>query len=302
MKSLLLASSVLVFLSFNHTIEPYCESPASHPDTGHITHVLDGLVTEWPANTFQSNNDSTIEFAADNDDKNMYVAMSIPDFDMQMKLMRNGMKLFIDTKGKKKEGKGIDFPIKGEASNFVAGSSPPVNSNDGNNDPQKKKFDKKAARTMMSLGLNAIKIFGLGDNGQDEQGLVMPGSVNIAFKWDASDVMHIEYTIPLSLLGESSSLNQKDISLGWKINAYERPARTSPVESGEGNGGVSVGGGGGGYSRGGMGGGRGRGGGGGGRGYGGARESRRLDPDEMKKEESFWTKYIINILPAQKAF
>ncbi|MDP4262076.1 MAG: hypothetical protein Q8941_06045 [Bacteroidota bacterium] len=301
MKLFLSIAGVLILLSFSRSPRSFYLVPGSHVDTGHIIHVLDGLVAEWPDDKFQINNDSTIEFAADNDDKNLYVAMSVPDFDMQMKIMRNGMKLYIDTKGKKKEGKGIEFPVKGEAGNFSGGFSNPGSNNGAGDDPQKKKFDKKSARNIMSLGLTALKLFGFGGDKEDEQGLTMPGSVNIAFKWDAGDIMCIEYNIPLSLLGESSSLNQKDISLGWKINAFERPGRPQGMEQpGENEGGP----GGGGFSRG-MGGGRGQYGGGGGRGFrGGARGagSRTFDPEEMKKEQSFWTKYMISLQPAQKAF
>jgi hypothetical protein len=307
MKSLLIIAGVLIALSFNTTPKFYCPVCTSYADTGHIAHVLDGSVMEWPTNKFQVNDDSTVEYAADNDDKNLYVAMTIPDFEMQMKIMRNGMKLYLDLKGKKKEGKGIEFPVKGEANtsglgNFSGGSAN-NNSGEGSEQP-KKKFDKKAARNIMSLGLVALKLFGFADKEQDEQGLTMPGSVNIVFKWDESDIMHIEYNIPLSLLGELSSLNQKDISIGWKINGFERPAAT---EHNEENGGGSGGGGGGFSRRGGGGGGRGQfggGGGGGGRGFGGTRQTttRKVDPDEMRKEQNFWTKYMISIEPAKKAF
>jgi hypothetical protein len=128
----------------------------------------------------------------------------------------------------------------------------------------------------------------------------MPGSVNIAFKWDAADAMHIEYNIPLSLLGEWSSLNQKDISLGWRINGFERAPgehNTENAENNEGGGGFSGG------RRGGSGGG-GRGRYGGGKGFGGQTGGnyKKIDPDEMRKEQTFWTKYMINIQTAQKAF
>jgi hypothetical protein len=308
MKSLLLVVAAFIVLSFNSTPKLYYRACASYADTGHIHHILDGSVSEWPINKFQVNDDSTVEYAEDNDDKNLYVAMTIPDFEMQMKIMRNGMKLYLDLKGKKKEGKGIEFPVKGEANtsglgNYSGGTA--NNSNEGNEQP-KKKFDKKAARNIMSLGLVALKLFGFADKEQDEQGLTMPGSVNIVFKWDESDVMHIEYNIPLSLLGEESALNQKDISIGWKINGFERPAgKERNQENGEGSGGGGFsrrGGGGGGGGRGQFGGGGG--GGGGGRGFGGTRPTaeRKVDPDEMRKEQSFWTKYMINIEPAKKAF
>jgi uncharacterized membrane protein YgcG len=287
MKYFVLASLSLIFLSFNRQSAANVSTSINDADTGHVIHVLDGLVTEWPAGRFHLNEDSTVEYAVDNDDRNLYVAMSIPDFAMQMKVMRNGMKFFVDLKGKKKEGKGIEFPIRGEAGN-------PASSNTSE-DMAQKKFDKKTTRNIMSLGLVALKLFGFEKNEHDEQGLIMPGSVNIAFKWDESDVMHIEYTIPFVLLGEPSSIDKKDISLGWTINGFENPRQAESGNTDRNEGGFSRGHGGGG--------GRGQYG-GGGRGFGSHAENnyRKIDPDEMRKEQSFWTKYLIVIQPAQKAF
>lgn len=110
MKSLLVVVTAFIVLSFNTAPKFHCPLCTSYTDTGHIHHLLDGLVSEWPINKFQVNDDSTVEYAEDNDDKNLYVAMTISDFEMQMKIMRNGMKLYLDLKGKKKEGKGIEFP------------------------------------------------------------------------------------------------------------------------------------------------------------------------------------------------
>ena len=293
MKSFLFIACAFSFLSFNKlpgSCFPVCRS---YTDTGHSLHVLDGLITEWQAGQFHLSEDSTVEYALDNDDKNLYVAMTVPDFGEQMKIMRNGMKLFIDLKGKKKEGKGIEFPIR-ETNNPGINNSNYNSANPGS-EPEKK-FDKKTTRNIMALGIVALKLFGL-NHEEEEQGLRMPGSANIAFKWDESDVMHIEYNIPLNLLGEPSSLNQKDISLGWKINGFERPQgehNSGNTENNEGRGRSS----------------RGMSGGGGRSQYGGSREFgqrsaanyRKIDPDEMRKEQSFWARYVIDIPSKQKAF
>jgi hypothetical protein len=293
MKFSRLTTCYLFFLFFSGRAASYASDQKNYSDTGHIVHTLDGSINEWPAGRFHLNADSTVEYATDNDGQNLYVAMTIPDFGEQMKIMRNGMKLYIDLKGKKKEGRGIEFPIKGEANSAGLG-----NANVGNE--QQKKFDKKITRNMMAISLVALKLFGL-NHEEDEQGLVMPSSVNIAFKWDESDAMHIEYAIPLKLLGEPVSLNQKDISLGWKINGFESSATTKRNFENTEN--TEASGRGGGRSRG-TGGGGGRGQYGGGRGFGQRAPTsyRKIDPDEMRKEQSFWTKYIINIQSAQKAF
>lgn len=297
MKHFLFAISVLPFLFFNRQTEANSPVFTNLNDSGHVVHVLDGSIAEWPVARFQLSEDSTIEYALDNDNKDLYLAMTIPDYGEQLKIMRNGMKLFIDLKGKKKEGKGIEFPVKGEGSSSAMNSSYGNGANNGEEQP--KKLDRKTERTILSLGLVSLKLFGLGKDQQEEQGLTMPGSVNIAFKWDELDAMHIEYNIPLELLGDISSLNQKDITVGWKINGFDR--HQGQHYSSNAGGGED----GGGYSKG-MhgGGGKGQYGGGGSHGFGNRPPSayKKADPEEMRKEQNFWTKYSINISSAQKAF
>ena len=299
MKYLITTVCALPLLFLNGQVRAFLPVYENFIDSGHVVHVLDGLTNEWPASKFQLSEDSMIDYALDNDGKNLYVAMTIPDYGEQMKIMRNGMKLFIDLKGKKKEGKGVEFPIKGETGN--SGISPATVNGPNTGEEQPKKLDRKTERTIMSLGLVSLKLFGWKDQ-QDEQGLTMPRSVNIAFKWDEFDAMHIEYNIPLELLGELSSLNQKDISIGWKINGFERPQgqHFSPNGGGEETGGYSRG-----MHAGEGGGGRGQyGGGGGGHTFGNRPPTtyKKADPEEMRKEQNIWTKYTINIPSVQKGF
>jgi hypothetical protein len=87
--------------------------PLAHQaDSNKIEHILDGTTTEWPDSLFENDKETNISYAVDNDAASLYIAMEIPDFPEQMKLMRMGMKLFIDLKGKKKENMGIEFPVK----------------------------------------------------------------------------------------------------------------------------------------------------------------------------------------------
>lgn len=280
MRVLVFAAAALTLLAFDKvsdTPAPFFKSP---DDSGHITHVFDGITSEWPDSLFQNNKESLLHYAEDNDAQNLYVAVRIADFRTQMKMMRQGMKLFIDTKGKKKENKGIEFPIKPEsgASYSTAGfSNPQENSQSGSANEQHQKFDKKQARAAMSIHLFSMKLFGLGES-EESQGLQVTGSVNVAFTWDSADVMHIEYMIPLTMLGDINSLKQKTISLGWKINGME-------YQGGSGNTvGVSP------SAQGGPSGGRG--------GRGAAPPSNISgSPYKMNSsvEESFWTKYTLNL-------
>ena len=272
-------SLLVAFKKTSHTSTRFFETP---DDSGHITHIFDGATTEWPDSLFQNNKESLMHYAEDNDAQNLYIAVRIADFRTQMKMMRQGMKLFIDVKGKKKESKGIEFPIKPESvSNYSSAgfNNQQENRQGGDRVEQHGNFDKKQARAAMSIHLFSMRLFGFGDT-DDSQGLQVAGSANVAFMWDSTDVMHIEYLIPLALLGDITSLKQKTISLGWKINGMEYSGAANAVGFSSSTPGRPSGGGGG--TRGGR---------------TAAPVSTSSDSQDMMRmsEESFWTKYIFKL-------
>lgn len=208
MKNIFLLLVILINFSFKGGATLSKTYPSKN-DTILINHTLDGNINEWPLAKFELNKETEIKYAVDNDAKNLYVAMIIPKFATQIKMIRQGMEFYIDLKGKKREGKGIEFPIKSEAPNNF----------DFNNT---KDINKKGIISIVSMNLLSLKLLGFSDGNAEpvKQSISTKGSVNIQSAWDSADVMYVEYNIPLSLLGENSS-TQKVISLGWKINGVE---------------------------------------------------------------------------------
>src|SRR5881396_2884782 len=84
-------------------------------DTLSVKHLLDGSIDEWPVNKFETDKETSIRYAVDNDDKNLYMALMVTDNMTQIKMMRMGMNMYIDIRGKKKENKWVEFPLKREA-------------------------------------------------------------------------------------------------------------------------------------------------------------------------------------------
>lgn len=248
-------------------------------DTSIINHVQDGKLLEWPTEKFTADNETKIKYAIDNDNRNLYIAMLIPSFATQMKMMRTGMTLYIDLKAKKKEGRGIEFPVKPDkGQGFSSTEAPRPVRNDGEEQSSsRREANLLMMRNSMAIKqLNTIKIFGFGENEPVQQVLDVPGSIQVAYKCDTTEAMEIEYCIPLSLLGDAAGLHEKLISIGCKIHAME-------MRSGDFQGGSGMG------DRGMRSGGRGMG------GRGGMRSGmgNRMDRESMMKEQSFWTKYTV---------
>jgi hypothetical protein len=255
-----------------------------------IVYVHDGKLSEWNLSKLATDTDNKISYAIDNDGEYLYIGLQIPDIATQMKMMRTGMSVYIDLKGKKKTNRSIEFPIVQEQSQAgfgpPGGEQSPARSRGRGEapDPATIKMNQIFMRNGMVLTrFKAIKLSGFGNNGI--QDLNVPGSVQVAYKCDTTEVVEFEYKIPLSMLGEITSLTNKQISLGFKIHGIAMPSDAPMSPGGVGGGGM-----GGGAPRGG---GRAPGGMGGGPGSGG------MNRDAMMKEQSFWTTYTFTQISVQ---
>jgi hypothetical protein len=188
---------------------------AVHDSTGKINHVLDGNTSEWKTDKFETDNDTKVLYAVDHDATNLYMALVVSDMSMQTKMMMQGMKMYIDKKAKRKEGTGIEFPIKrANGGGFRGGKE--------QGPPDIQSIREKATGWMIFL-----KTFGFDDQEDRSQLISVPDAVNIAFDWDESNTLHIEYRIPLALLGGPTALNGKPLAIGWKINGMESSSETA---------------------------------------------------------------------------
>jgi len=176
---------ILSLITLNSFFEPSIHySTIIQTDTTSIIHSLDGDISEWPSEKFIIDKETKTRFATDNDTQFLFLALTIPDRFIQKKIMQSGINLYVDIKGKKKENVGIEYPVAGNPA--------------------------------------AMRLFGFSDSEPATLNIRSEGTVNIAFSWDSSNVLHIEYNIPLGLLEKTvSSLANKKISVGWKLNEAE---------------------------------------------------------------------------------
>ncbi|MDE3253884.1 MAG: hypothetical protein KGO92_13840, partial [Bacteroidota bacterium] len=239
--------------------------------------VVDGNLNEWTAAHFETDKESQIQYALDHDAVNLYLAMKVPNFRMQMKMIMQGMKLFIDKKGKRKEGTGIEFPVKREegSGGFGIRGGRGASGEAGPPDP-------KEMRARLSANLIFLKTFGFAD--QEDKTLVIgeTGEIGLAYNWDEENNFYIEYAIPLRLIGDQASLQGKTLGIGWKIMGMES-SFSGPVSSSTTLVGVPAGGGGGRNGSAGRGAGS--------RAGGGVNFGQ--DTDSRFKDQLIWTKYTL---------
>jgi hypothetical protein len=267
--------SIWMLCSF-YTLQAFAHSSG---DTS-ILHVHDGKLTEWDQSKFAIDNETKISYAIDNDVKYLYIGLLIPDIPTQMKLMRTGMSVYIDLKGKKRTGRSIEFPVAPEQDQAGFGAPPngqrPVRNGNERPDPATIKMSQIMIRNSMAFTrFKALKLTGFDNNEQTEQELNLEGSIQVAYKCDTAEIVEIEYKIPLSMIGEIASLSNKQISIGCKIHEMKMPSTGAPMGAGGMPGGGAMPGAG---RRGGP-------------PPGAGSNAGGMNMDDMMKEQSFWTKY-----------
>src|SRR5689334_3590373 len=151
MNSFFIAVAVHSFFAF-HDIPAQPQKEYWLNDTT-INHSLDGKADEWSAQKFEIDPATQFKYAIDNDKQNLYLVLSIANFREQIKIIRQGMDLYFDPKEKKKEGKGIEFPVKKDpsAADMVMNYGGQENGNTEEQSPEQRKAAMRKIRAEMAL-------------------------------------------------------------------------------------------------------------------------------------------------------
>jgi hypothetical protein len=242
MKRISLLAGAFVFVLIFSGCSPALVSPLTWQST---PVVADGKLTEWKAPLRFYDSNSKLNYVVTNDKENLYICIRIPDEQSQMKIMRAGMDIWIDTTGKKNKQVGISFPLPAKARSSEEGSE--------NRSEYKRGEKGNTGRWRKKLLDESNEILLTGFN-QPMNGLTARQNtygLNIGINWDTNNIMIYEAVIPFRTfykpeLTKTDSL--KDFGFSIVVNGISAPERNNS--------------GGGGGMPGGMGGGRGMGGGG----------------------------------------
>jgi len=234
---------------------------------------VDGSNRDWPSPYPEYDDKAMLGYAVSNDKENLYITVETGDPATQLKILRQGLTVWIDKKGGKEETIGINYPIPEGADKQDAGRRPSSmhaqsGAAGGSIDQQQRRRMELEDRVRKALpDANEYSLQGFKScNLQfpimvaDSCGVIMRIAI------DTDDEMVWEAVVPFKSFYFKSELIKSDkgrpINICFETTAMARPAGQNPGRGGGGHGG------GGGFSPGvGMGGGMGMHmGGGGGRG------------------------------------
>jgi uncharacterized membrane protein YgcG len=252
------------------------------PPPANIT--IDGDPKEWGDSLPYYNKDKQLNYALANDQDNIYMAIRVNDRSQQIRVLRAGLTLSIDTKGRKKETFSITFPV-GDQSMDTQVQEPTDLQGRSNDVTQQDRDDLASARLTK---LREIRVVGF----KDIEGEMITTSntygIKTAIDYDKDGNLVYEAAIPLKFF-HADDLAKSEWAFNFKINGITHkgqnpnsPDQDGPGRAGRGGGGMSGGGGG----RGGRGGGRG--------GHMGGGNSAPVDRSELSKSVDFWEKYYLS--------
>jgi len=239
--------------------------------------VVDGNANDWhlPLNFYDS--ETKLLFAISNDSANIYLCFEAKDEATQRKIMRAGMKISLETKGRDRRSASVAFPLapkdrdkSNEPDNTENTGHANASDNAGNNtqaaDATYHKPDPTVLRQKFLMNNIIMNLEGfVTTNGMVP---VRGKSISAAMNWDEQDNLFYEIAIPIKEFLEDGYTAEdiaREITLHVEVNAMQQTERRGGSGDGSGfsdQGGMS------GMQGGGMRGGGMRGGGGGMRGGG----------------------------------
>ncbi|HXC06807.1 MAG TPA: hypothetical protein VNZ86_18745 [Bacteroidia bacterium] len=265
-----------------------CKSELYHSGWQSNVVVADGNPQEWEIPLRFYDGKSKLAYTISNDLENLYICIRMTEDASQVKVMKAGMQIWIDTTGGNKQTTGILFPQRppessdagsrssgsesdgGERRKSNEGGGESGNRSGGNRSPNMAKMRSSFQKDYKEMMLTGFKAPARGSVPLHNDLGIQLGINWDANKYDSSYIMIYEAIIPFRTFYHnklSSADSLRNIGITIQVNALSRPASPGGSHGGGGNRGGGGGMGGGGMRGGGMGGGGGghRGGGGGAR-------------------------------------
>ncbi|MDB5111967.1 MAG: hypothetical protein JWR67_3081 [Mucilaginibacter sp.] len=267
MKNICFCLAFVILLQLFSVVPSFAQNVDANPailKAPPATITIDGNLKDWNDSLQYINAENNIRYTLSNDKENLYFALKINDPYEIVRVLKAGITLSMDPKGKKKTAYSITFPL-----NVQIGNLPPVKQDNILSGITQADRDELVRETMTTL--RGIKVEGFKDIEGDMITTSNTYGIQTALNYDEKGNLVCEASIALKLFHLDNHAKTEWL-YDIKVNTINnRPAENKDAASnGGGHGGMGGGGRGGmGGGGGGMGGGGGRGGMGGGGGRGG---------------------------------
>ena len=165
--------------------------------------VVDGKATEWKIPLDYFDDKTKLNFSITNDKNNLYFCVRATEDETQKGIIHNGLQIWIDTTGGKKNQVGIQFPIIDRSANSSESSSDKHSQSSYADSPD----EVTAAHSLKRHYAGASKQIKLTGFTNAANGLAeVPNmyGINACLNWDTNNIMIYEICIPLNTFYKAS--------------------------------------------------------------------------------------------------
>lgn len=186
--------------------------------------IVDGDCKDWPSPYPNYDSKAKIAYATSNDAQYLYITMQTGDDLTQLKILRAGMTVSIDTSGKKNGGLDINYPQASDIDPLdISQITEAVNTGAGNANRIIAQTVKKNIDVANQYGVEGLK----GCNGGYMVGQNMPCGIKVKAKIDEYKELVWELAIPFKAIYGFETLPasyaNKPISVGFSIKSMKQP-------------------------------------------------------------------------------
>ena len=180
--------------------------------------VADGNANDWGLPLRFGNENGSLEYSITNDKDNIYVSIASNDPSTQMKMLRAGIKVYIDTKGKKGTEMGLIYPFKEKV------DMPNRRMENRNSDPT-------AMKQKMILDADIFSTSGFINMENRIYDLKDTSHIKIGMNYDTYNNLVFEAIIPLKnvLAAPITSSKAPSISVGIIVNNMDGTGNRQPA-------------------------------------------------------------------------
>ena len=171
--------------------------------------VIDGHLDDWGDSLIYEHATQEFHYHIKNDAENVYVAMQVHDKDRQMQIFAQGLAFMVNTKGKRREGPTVYFPV----ADRLAFRS--IMSADNDDRPEDMRKGALAA-------IRAIHVMRFDDVLDGQISLENTYGIHAQAALDTTDALCVEIVVPLRRLGVSID-DGDELAFNVKINGVMIP-------------------------------------------------------------------------------
>jgi hypothetical protein len=209
--------------------------------------IIDGSNKDWPSPYPEYDEKAQLGYAVSNDKDNLYITVETGDPATQLKILRNGLTVWIDKTGEKNEETAINYPIPDEAAEegHQAGKKPsPREWQGGGQDKIRMELEDRVRKEI--TGANEFSLQGFkGCNMQFQLMEKDSCGIMVRMNIDADNELVWEAVVPFKAFYSKQEIDKRDkgkpISICFETVGLKKPASQGGGGNGHGGGGMRPG-------------------------------------------------------------